>query len=281
MTQDNAINVLIAEDNDVSREMMAGILQTKGYRIIHATDGDSAIQKIKEHKVDVALVDINMAPTGGFEFVKYLVVHNIKIPVAVVTGMDTSDVLMEANALGVLQVIHKPIKPERLIQSVQRMARGIGLNPEPMGVQSVETIFSKEELMQKAIEIAEKNVALERGGPYGAVLADAKGRILGEGANGIKSRIDPMAHAEVMAIRQAAERLGATELKDCIMYSSSCPTKIGAALIESVGIQKIYYGLSQDEVAEIRGHAPTSSPQYEQICKEQALEMFSAAKRPE
>ncbi|NCT41369.1 MAG: response regulator [Alphaproteobacteria bacterium] len=281
MTNNNAITVLIAEDNDVSREMMAGILETKGYTIIHARDGGSAIEKIHEHKIDVALVDINMAPKGGFEFVKHLVVKDIKLPVAVVTGIDTSDVLMEANALGVLQVIHKPITPERLIQSVQRMAKSIGLNPEPMGVKSVSTLFSHEELMQKAIEIAEKNVQLGRGGPYGAILADAKGKILGQGANGIKSRIDPMAHAEVMAIRQAAERLGATELKDCTIYCSSQPTKIGQALIESVGIGKIYYGLSNEDVAAIRGTAKTSAPICEQICKDEALAMFKAAKRPE
>jgi len=281
MTNNNAITVLIAEDNDVSREMMAGILQTKGYKIIHATDGDSAIQKIKEHKVDVALVDINMAPTGGFEFVKYLVVKNIKIPVAVVTGMDTSDILMEANALGVLQVIHKPIKPERLIQSVQRMARSVGLNYDPLGVESRESAFSHEQLMKRAIEIAEKNVNTNRGGPYGAVLANESGKILGEGANGIKSRIDPMAHAEVMAIRQAAERLGATSLDECIMYCSSQPTQIGQALIESVGIKKVYYGLSNEDVSAIRGKAITSKPVLEQLCKDEALEMFKAAKRPD
>jgi len=119
MKQNLSITVLIAEDNDVSRDMMAGILQVQGYNIIHATDGGEAIEQIKNHKVDVALVDINMAPTGGFEFVKHLVVKNIKIPVAVVTGVDTSDVLMEANALGVLQVIQKPINPDRLVQSVR------------------------------------------------------------------------------------------------------------------------------------------------------------------
>lgn len=280
MTNNNAINVLIAEDNDVSRAMMAGILEAKGYNIIHATDGTSAIKQVKDHKVDVALVDINMAPTGGFEFVKYVVVNALKIPVAIVTGEDTSDILMEANALGVLQVIHKPIKPERLIQSVQRMARSKGLNPDPMGVEEHKSLFTPEELMKKAIEVAQKNVALDKGGPYGAVLANKEGKILGEGANGIKSRIDPMAHAEVMAIRQAAERLGVTSLSDCVLYCSSQPTKIGQALIESVGIEKVYFGLSAEDVSAIRGKAETTKPQYEQICKAEALQMFENAKKP-
>jgi len=134
--------------------------------------------------------------------------------------------------------------------------------------------------MQKAIELAEKNVALGKGGPYGAVIANKDGKILGEGVNGIQSRIDPMAHAEVMAIRQAAERQGATSLQDCILYCSSQPTKIGEALIESVGIQTVYYGLSSEDVTSIRGKAETTTPSYEQICKDEALAMFKAAKKP-
>ena len=280
MTNTNSITVLIAEDNDVSREMMAGILQGKGYNVVHATDGGSAIEQIQSHKIDVALVDVNMAPLGGFEFVKHIVVKGIKMPVAVVTGDETSDVLLEANALGVLQVIHKPIKPERLIQCVQRMAKSVGLNPNPMGVEEHQSTFTHEELMHKAIEIAQKNNALDKGGPYGAVLADENGKIWGQGANGIKSRIDPMAHAEVMAIRQAAERLGVTSLSNCVLYSSSQPTKMAEALIESVGIQKVYYGLSAEDVAAIRGKAESSEPNYQQLCKDEALEMFKAAKKP-
>lgn len=279
MSENNFITILIAEDNDISREMMAGILKTQGYGIVHATDGDDAIAQMKEHDVDMALVDINMAPTGGFEFVKHLVVNGSKIPVAIVTGDESTDILTEASALGVAQVIQKPINPDRLLQIVSRLLKRRGLNPTPLGVSQHQSTFSHEELMQKAIDLAQRNNASGKGGPYGAVIADLSGKILGEGTNGIKSRVDPIAHAEVMAIRQAAERLGETSFSDCVMYSSSQPTQIGQALIESVGIQKVYYGLSHEDVSEIRGSVQTVQPEYEQICKNEALEMFKTAKR--
>jgi tRNA(Arg) A34 adenosine deaminase TadA/CheY-like chemotaxis protein len=281
MSDNSFINILIAEDNDVTREMMAGILETRGYKILHAIDGDSAIEVINNTEVHAALVDINMVPTSGFEFIRHVVVKGLKTPIAIVTGDDSADILLEASALGVVQVIHKPINPDRLVQIVERMLKRSGINPTPMGVEEHRLNFSHEELMLKAIELAQKNVTSGKGGPYGALIADAEGKILGQGVNGIKSRIDPIAHAEVMAIRQASERLGEISFKDCTLYCSSEPTKIGHALIESVGIGKVFYGLSGEDIAQIRGRAPTSTPQYEQICKDEALQMFQSAKRPE
>ena len=275
-----SINILLAEDNDVTRNMLAGILQTQGYNIIHATDGGSAIQKIQEQEIHMAFVDINMEPTGGLEFVKYIVVHGFQIPVAIITGEDGSDILTEASALGVLQVMQKPIDPARLLKVATRMLKKQGISPTAMGSETHKSTFSHEELMQKAIEIAEKNALGGRGGPYGAVIASADGQILGEGVNGIQSRVDPIAHAEVMAIRQASERLGELTFNDCYLYCSSEPTKVGRALIESVGVKKVFYGLSADEVAQVRGRAPSSDPEYEQICKDEAMEMLKSTKPP-
>ena len=82
MSDNFFINILIAEDNDVSRDMMAGVLRTQGFRVIGAIDGESAIKVVEERPVDLALVDINMSPTGGFEFVKHLVAKGLKIPLS-------------------------------------------------------------------------------------------------------------------------------------------------------------------------------------------------------
>lgn len=269
------ITILIAEDNVVSREMMASILHTQGYKTLHAGDGDEAISLIRKSAVDLALVDLNMAPTGGFEFVKYLLVNGYDIPVVVVTADDSSDMLIESSALGVQRVLQKPIQPARLLDTVSKILKRRGINPQPMAVTLHETHLTHENLMARAIEIANKNAQSKRGGPFGAVIADQEGKILGEGANGITSRSDPTAHAEVMAIRQAAERLGRSDLSDCVLYVSSEPTMIGKALIQSVGISKVYYGLSHSEISQIRtSKAHLSETVYEQLGHDAAAAMF-------
>lgn len=284
--KNTSITVLIAEDNDVSRELMASILKTQNYSVLTAIDADSAIQVVQKNDVDLALVDINMAPKGGFEFVKYLVIKGIKLPVVIVTGDDSSDILMEANALGVQRVLQKPVVPERLLQVVERIIQRHGIKPKAFAISSHNTRHTPEQLMDYAIELAERNFKSHKGGPFGAVVADSDGRIIGEGTNGITSRADPTAHAEVLAIRQAAEKLGRTELSDCTLYVSSQPTMMGHALIVSVGIKTVYYGLSQEDIQSIRQAdqrvrdeitQKTAAPQktvFKQIGRDKAQEMF-------
>ena len=280
MTEQGFINILIAEDNDVSREMMAGILRLQGYRIFGAIDGESAIKVIQDNEIDLALVDISMAPTGGFEFVKYLVVKGLKIPVVIITANDSSDTLMQASALGVSKVIQKPIQPDRLVQTVQRILKRQGFNPSPMAVTSHDTIFSPDALMQKTIDLAAKNAASKMGGPFAAIVTDAEGKVLGEGVSGKTSRVDPTAHAEVMAIRRAAEKLGQADLSECVIYCSSEPTMMGRALILSTGIQKVYYGLTHDEIGKYKMKEVRAEPEFIQIGHEAALKMFQGTKRP-
>jgi tRNA(Arg) A34 adenosine deaminase TadA/CheY-like chemotaxis protein len=276
MSDGDFINILIAEDNDVSREMMAGVLRAQGYRIYGAIDGESAIKVVEDRDIDLAFVDVNMTPRGGFEFVKYLVVKGINLPVILVTADDSSDLLMEATALGVKRIIQKPIQPELLVQIAQRLLKQKGLNPKPIAVATADTRLSALDLMKRAIQLADKNAKSKRGGPFGAIVSDKDGRILGEGMNGISSRVDPTAHAEVMAIRNAADKLGRADLSDCILYCSSQPTMMGKALIASVGIQKVYYGLTHQEISSVRDRAkPHYTPaEYIQLAHDDALEMF-------
>ncbi|MFP4312927.1 MAG: response regulator [Alphaproteobacteria bacterium] len=285
MSEKPFINILIAEDNDVSREMMAKILASKGFQILHARNGDEAIEVIKKDPVDLALVDINMAPTGGFAFMKYLVVQGNTVPVVIVTGDDSSDLLMEASALGVRRVLQKPVNPKRLLDTVIHILKRQGLNPDHMGVEVHDTKFSGSDLMHRAIQLAEDNYKKGNGGPYGAVIADQNGKILGEGVNGIMARSDPTAHAEVMAIRQAAEKLGRSDLHDCVLYLSSEPTMMGKALILSVGIPKVYFGLSHEEIKAarmseeiVRQQMQQDKPDtiYQQMGHEEAMDMFQS-----
>lgn len=274
MSETSFIHILIAEDNEISREMMAGILRSRGYSIHGAEDGQSAIETVRAENIDLALVDLNMAPKGGFEFVKFLVAQGIKIPVVIVTADDSSDILTTANSLGVRRVLQKPVEPERLLKTVEQILQRAGVNTQALAVETRETRFSPETLMQRAIDLADQNAQENKGGPFGAVLASADGQILGEGMSGLAARADPIAHAEVMAIRKGAEKRGRTDLSGCVLYCSSEPTKTGKALIESVGIQKVYYGLSQEDVGKLLPRARRETTTFEQMNHDAALKML-------
>lgn len=100
--------------------------------------------------------------------------------------------------------------------------------------------MTSEELMRKAIVLAEENVA-NGGGPFGAVIT-RNGEIIATGVNRVTAEHDPTAHAEVSAIRAACKKLGTFDLSGCEIYTSCepCPMCLGA--IYWAHIDKMYYG---------------------------------------
>lgn len=86
-----------------------------------------------------------------------------------------------------------------------------------------------EQYLRRAIELAVQNVEQGRGGPFGAVIVRG-GEILAEAANHVTTLPDPTAHAEVLAIREAARKLGTHDLSGCTIYASCepCPMCLGA-----------------------------------------------------
>jgi tRNA(Arg) A34 adenosine deaminase TadA len=83
--------------------------------------------------------------------------------------------------------------------------------------------------MQRAIEMAEKGMQENAGGPFGAVIVKDD-QIIGEGFNSVTSTNDPTAHAEVLAIRNACRALQSFQLEGCTIYTTCepCPMCLGA-----------------------------------------------------
>lgn len=103
--------------------------------------------------------------------------------------------------------------------------------------------------MTRAIALSKQSMR-SGGGPFGAVVAKDNA-IIGEGANAVVTTLDPTAHAEVVAIRNACRNLGAFDLSGCVIYTSCepCPMCLGA--IWWARIQTIYYGNTRMDAAQI------------------------------
>src|SRR5450759_3301519 len=98
-------------------------------------------------------------------------------------------------------------------------------------------------LLIRAVEIAGNGIK-EGGGPFGAVISK-DGKIIAQTFNKVVLTSDPTAHAEILAIRQAATVLKSHDLSDCTLYSSCepCPMCLGA--IYWAGIKKVVYGCNR------------------------------------
>lgn len=273
--------ILVADDSQLSREYVANILKPAGFDVIQAIDGGSALKVVLERNIAVAIIDHFMEPHGGFDFAREIRSRSIKLPMIMVTNEETSDLLIEISRYGIQNYLKKPVDAQRLLTSVQRALRSISSDKveENAVVEIAKTHYTHEELLARALELATKNAASGHGGPFGAVIADSEGRVLGEGINGITSRCDPAAHAEIAAIRQATEALNKTNLEGCVLYSSSEPTRVSKALIDSVGISKVYYGLSHAEVRDFIPSRSFAPAEYHQDGQDAARAMFETIKR--
>ena len=104
--------------------------------------------------------------------------------------------------------------------------------------------------MHEAIRLSMENVQSGNGGPFGTVIVK-NGKIIATGVNEVTKSNDPTAHAEMIAIRNACEKLNSFQLDGCDIYCSCepCPMCLGA--IYWARPKSIYFANSKKDAAEI------------------------------
>jgi guanine deaminase len=138
--------------------------------------------------------------------------------------------------------------------------------------------------MQKAIEEAYDGIHKGDGGPFGSVVVK-DGEIIGSGHNMVIRKNDPTVHGELLAIREASQKLNNFDLSGCILVSTGEPSLLSLAACLWANIDKIYYGCSNDDIAKIGfrneklddivnnlSHLPKNY--LTQICHEECLKLF-------
>lgn len=108
-----------------------------------------------------------------------------------------------------------------------------------------------EDKMIMAINEARRTMNEDKGGPFGAVITDLDGNVISVASNLVLESHDPTAHAEVMAIRRASEKLGTHDLSGCILYATGYPCPMCLSAIIWANIKKVYYGTNLKEAEEI------------------------------
>lgn len=100
--------------------------------------------------------------------------------------------------------------------------------------------MSPEDFMQEALKEAEKALFIGEV-PVGAVI-EKDGKIIGRGHNMTETAKDPTAHAEILAIREAAEELGGWRLLGCRMYVTTEPCSMCAGAMVLSRLEKVCIG---------------------------------------
>ena len=97
--------------------------------------------------------------------------------------------------------------------------------------------------MNLALEEAQKAAAAGEV-PVGAVIVNARGRVLASSGNRTRRDCDPTAHAEILVIRQAAAALGQERLVGCTIYVTLEPCAMCAGALVHARLARVIYGAS-------------------------------------
>jgi CheY-like chemotaxis protein len=113
--------ILVVEDNDALRSLIAEVLDLEGYRVLEAGDGVRAIRLLAEQEVDAVLMDVRLDLEDGVALGRELRLDWPELPIALMSG-DSSGPEAMRRAVGLTDVfVSKPFTPEKLIDVVEEL----------------------------------------------------------------------------------------------------------------------------------------------------------------
>ena len=118
--------ILIAEDQETNYLYMTEALRRTGVSILHARNGQEAIDLVKEHNnIDLVLMDINMPIIDGFEATKRIKEINRKLPVIAQTAMKIDEIQNKCKLAGCDGIILKPVKLQQFLEAIRKHFKNI------------------------------------------------------------------------------------------------------------------------------------------------------------
>ncbi|GAB3634320.1 nucleoside deaminase [Microbacterium sp. AGC85] len=123
----------------------------------------------------------------------------------------------------------------------------IGINPST-APSSTDGTPTPAEYLARAVDLATENVRNE-GGPFGALIVSSDGQVF-EGVNRVTANLDPSAHAEVTAIRNACQALGTFDLSGAVLYTSCEPCPMCLATSLWARVEKVYFAADRNDAAD-------------------------------
>ena len=119
--------ILIIDDSELMVKIITDILVEAGYQVISAPDGFKGIQKVREEKPDLVVLDVVMPGMSGFELCKTLRddESNNLMPIIMLTSQDNEDDKLTGLELGADDYITKPFNSRELLSRVKNTLKRI------------------------------------------------------------------------------------------------------------------------------------------------------------
>jgi DNA-binding NtrC family response regulator len=116
----NPAVIVVADDEALQRETLAGVLTEFGHRVVQASDGEAAVEAVDREAVDLVITDLRMPGISGLYVVKRVKALQPDVAVVVLTAFGTVEGAVEAMKAGAADYLTKPLDLDELELVVDR-----------------------------------------------------------------------------------------------------------------------------------------------------------------
>jgi DNA-binding NtrC family response regulator len=137
----SSTKIFIVDDELVMRKSLSGWLERDGYEVDTAESGEEAIEKLKETRFDVLLVDIKMEGISGLDVLKHVRENDPDVAVVMITAYGSISTAIEAIKNGAYDYLLKPFDPDELGVLIEKIVE--------QQAQARENLFLKEQYKER------------------------------------------------------------------------------------------------------------------------------------
>jgi class 3 adenylate cyclase/CheY-like chemotaxis protein len=156
--------ILVVDDTPANVKLLADLLSVKGYTVVTAASGEEGLERVREHRPDLVLLDIMMPGMNGYEACRAIRADSMNgiLPVVMVTSLDPTQERIKGLEAGADDFLTKPVNQPELLARVKSLLR-------------IKSLYDEVE-RQKA-ELAEWNRTLEERVAEGVAQLERMGRM--------------------------------------------------------------------------------------------------------
>jgi response regulator NasT len=184
--------ILVVDDDRLVLATVAHGLAQAGYEVIDADNGDDAILLARQHRPDLALLDIRMAGKTGFDVAAYLR-DSLRVPFMFLSAFSDRDTVAQVAALGAVAYLVKPLDVGQIVPTVDAAFERLRRQPAPPA--AAPAARSEVDIVALAAGVLMHRYSLQRGEALDRLrrIADAAGVSLVEQAERLVRAVEELA----------------------------------------------------------------------------------------
>lgn len=113
--------VLVVDDSEFMRSVLASALRRGGHETVAAVDGGSAVEVYKSSHPDLVTMDITMPDVDGLEAASAILKLDPDARIVMCTALNQEAIIRRAVSIGVAEFLTKPFDPEKILSTVNRV----------------------------------------------------------------------------------------------------------------------------------------------------------------